>query len=212
MRKLLVLALLGLFTCGLVSAQPKNDDKSLWKRAQKRAKALASEGWKIVGSRALEEAVYLHNQKLRNEENQSLEATVRGNTSVKTLNQAQQWALTMAATKYAQQARKEVLGRITNGTGAGIEGAPSDDSFYGAYESKVKAEISGQLKKSVSLYKEYPTGRIDCEIWYIVNEEDASKARLRAMERALAESEFARHNAERISEFVREGFEIKNEE
>jgi hypothetical protein len=31
---------------------------------------------------------------------------------------------------------------------------------------------------------------------------------MRAMERAMQESEFARANAERISEFVREGFPV----
>ena len=114
MKKLFVLTLLGLFTCGVMFAQPKNNDKDLWKRAKKRAKELAAEGWKIDGSRMLEDAMYLHYQKLRNEENQELVANVIGNTSVKTLNQAQQWASTSAATSYAKQAKREILGRIAN--------------------------------------------------------------------------------------------------
>lgn len=212
MKRLFVLALLGLFTCGVVFAQPKNNDKNLWKMAKKKTKELVADGWKIDGSRMLEEAMYLHYQKLRNEENQELVSNVIGNTSVKTLNQAQQWASTNAATSYAKQAKREILGRINNEVGAGIDGAPSADFFYEGYESKVATEINGQLKKSVALYREKAQGKFDYKIFYIVNEEDASKARLRAMEMAMKESEFARKNAERISKFVREGFTVETEQ
>ncbi len=212
MKKLFVLTLLGLFTCGAMFSQPKNNDKNSWKMAKKKAKELASDGWKIDGSRTLEEMMYLHYQKLRNEENQELIANVVGNTSVKTLNQAQQWAAINAATSYAKQAKLEVLGHINNEVGAGIEGAPSVDNFYEGYESKVATEINGQLKKSIALYREKPRGGIDYKIFYLVNEEDASKARLRAMELAMKESEFARNNAERISKFVREGFTVETEQ
>lgn len=203
--------LAGVMFAGAASAQPKTSDKALWKSAQKMAKTMAKEGWKIDGSRTLEEMIFGHYQKLTDENNQELIANVIGNTSVKTMNQAQQWAQINASTSYAKQAKMMVVGRITNETGAGIEGAPSVDNFYEGYESQVVTEIKGELKKSFAVYREKENGGIDYRVFYLINEASASQARIRAMERAMMESEFARANAERISAFVRDGFAIDNE-
>lgn len=114
---------------------------------KKKAKELASDGWKVDGSRTLEELLFRHYQKLSNEENQELIGNVIGNTSVKTLNQGQQWAATNASISYAKQAKQMVAGRITAEVGAGAEQSPSVDGFYEGYESRVAKEISGELKK-----------------------------------------------------------------
>ena len=50
-------------------------------------------------------------------------------------------------------------------------------------------------------------GTYELQTFYIVSESAASKARLRALENALKESEAAQRNADKISSFVREGFE-----
>lgn len=210
MKKLFVMLLAGVMFAGAASAQPKSTDKALWKSAQKMAKTMTKEGWKIDGSRSLEEMIYNHYQKLTDENNQELIANIIGNTSVRTMNQAQQWAQINASTSYAKQAKMMVVGRITNETGAGIEGAPSVDNFYEGYESQVVTEIKGELKKSFAVYRE-KDGGFDYRVFYLINEASASQARIRAMQRAMMESEFARANAERISEFVRNGFTIENE-
>lgn len=212
MKKMIAMLLMGVLFVSAGMAQPKTSDKGLWKSARKMAKTMTAEGWKIDGSRTLEEMLYNHYQKLADESNQELIANVIGNTSVKTMNQAQQWASINAATSYAKQAKMMVVGRITNETGAGIEGAPSVDNFYEGYESQVVTEIKGELKKSFAVYRQKGDGGIDYRIFYLVNEAAASQARIRAMERAMMESEFARANAERISAFVREGFQLDNEE
>lgn len=211
MKKLFILMILCLFAAGSTGAQPKDSDKSLWRSAKKKAKELASDGWKVDGSRTLEELLFRHYQKLSNEENQELIGNVIGNTSVKTLNQGQQWAATNASISYAKQAKQMVAGRITAEVGAGAEQSPSVDGFYEGYESRVAKEISGELKKSFSLYKEKKDGGIDYKAFYIVNEEAASNARIRAMELSMKESDFARQNAEKISEFVRKGFQIESD-
>ena len=212
MKKMFAMLLMGVMFVSAGMAQPKSSDKGLWKSARKMAKTMTSEGWKIDGSRTLEEMLYNHYQKLADESNQELIANVIGNTSVKTMNQAQQWASINAATSYAKQAKMMVVGRITNETGAGIEGAPSVDNFYEGYESQVVTEIKGELKKSFAVYRQKADGGIDYRIFYLINEAAASQARIRAMERAMMESEFARANAERISAFVREGFQLDNED
>lgn len=146
MKRLFVLALLGLFTCGVVFAQPKQTDKDLWKMAKKKAKEYTADGWKIDDARMLENVLYLYYKKLQNEANQPLVSNVVG-TDVKSLNKAQQWASTNASTSYAKQAKREIMGRIANEVGDGEAGAPSAEFFYEGYESKLKTEINGQLKK-----------------------------------------------------------------
>jgi Ca2+-binding EF-hand superfamily protein len=211
MKKFVSFVLLMVIMITSAFGQPKETDKSLWKMAKKEAKKLEKEGWNVDSSIPLENVLFKHYQKLTDENNQELIANVIGNTTVTTMNQGQQWTSTMASVSYAKQAGQNVRGRIAAEVGAGTENMPSADSFYEGYESKVEKEIKGELKKSFSLYKEKSNGTIDYKAYYIVNEENASKARIRAMQLAIQESEFARQNAEKISEFVQQAFKIENE-
>ncbi len=210
MKKIISLMLLCLMFIANAVAQPKNSDKSLWKMAKKEAKILKKEGWKVDGSMPLENLLFNHYKKLNDTNNQELIGNVMGNTSVQTLNQGQQWASSIVCVSYAKQAGQTIKGRLASEVGAGVAGGPSADSFYEGYESKVEKEIKGELKRSFSLYREMEGGRIDYKAYYTINEDEAHKARLRAMQMAMEESEFARTNAERISKFVREAFEVDN--
>ena len=211
MKKILLFAM-SLIVAVCAVAQPKTTDKALWKQAKKKAKELTKEGWKIDGSKTLEAVLFNHYKKLLDEQNQELVSNVVGQTNIKSLNQAQRWAIVNAATSYATQAKTVIMGRVAAEVGATIADVGSPDNFYAAYENLVKAEIEGELKPSVCLYREKKDGgQFDYKIFYIVNEDAASKARIRAMENAVRESEFARLNADRISKFVREGFEVTAE-
>jgi hypothetical protein len=211
MKKIISILMLVMMFVTTAVAQPKENDKYLWKLAKKEAKKLEKDGWVADGSLPLENLIYKHLQKLQDENNQELIANVVGSTNVKTLNQGQQWAATIASVSYAKQAGQVVRGRNAAEVGAGTEDMPSADSFYDAYESSVKKTINGELKKSYSVYREKANGTIDYKAVYVVNEENATKARIRAMQLAMQESEYARQNAEKISEFVREAFPIENE-
>lgn len=211
MKKLMMVAMAVIVAIGAL-AQPKTSDKSIWKQSKKIAKELKKQGWKIDGSKTMEEAFFYHKQKLLDENNQELIANVVGQTNVRTLNQAQRWAIVNAATSYATQAKTMIVGRITSEVGGALmQDMGSPDDFYAAYENRVATELQGELKPSICIYREKKDGGLDYKIYYLVNEESASKARMRAMERAIQESEFARANAERISEFVREGFKVTAE-
>lgn len=208
MKKIISFMLLCVMFVANAVAQPKNSDKSLWKMAKKEAKLLKKEGWKVDGSMPLENLLFNHYKKLADTNNQELIGNVMGNTSVQTLNQGQQWASSIVCVSYAKQAGQTVRGRLASEVGAGVAGGPSADSFYEGYESKVEKEIKGELKRSFSLYREKKDGGLDYKAYYTINEDEAHKARLRAMQMAMEESEFARTNAERISKFVREAFEV----
>jgi hypothetical protein len=210
MKKLLMLAMGLIIAFSGAIAQPGNSDKVLWKQAKKKAKELTREGWKLDGSKTLDVCLYDHYKKLQDSDNQELISNVVGKTNIKTLNQAQRWAIVNAATRYATEARMTVVGKVTSEIGAGLEGVGSPEDFYAAYESRVATELQGQLKPSISLYRT-KDGRLEYKIFYLVNEDSASKARMRAMERAMQESEFARANAKRISEFVHEEVSVAAE-
>ncbi|MBQ2067504.1 MAG: hypothetical protein II457_01090 [Paludibacteraceae bacterium] len=211
MKKLMMVAMAVIVAIGAL-AQPKTSDKAIWKQAQKKAKELTKQGWKVDGSKTLDVMLFDHYKKLQDQNNQELIANVVGQTNIRTLNQAQRWAIVNAATSYATQAKMMVVGRVTSEVGgAAIQDLGSPDDFYAAYESRVATELQGELKQSISVYREKKDGGLEYKIFYLVNEESASKARMRAMERAIQESEFARANAERISDFVREGFKVTAE-
>lgn len=207
MKKVISIVLLSVFTISVAMAQPKNTDKKLWKTAKNAAEELMKEGWKSDGSLPLENQLFNHYKKLSSDpNNQELIGNVVGNTSVQTINQGQQWAMSMVCVSYAKQAGQVLKGRLESEVGASVNQGPSADSFYEGYTSTVEKELKGELKRSFSIYREKGNG-IDYRAYYIVNEEDAHKARLRAMEMALQESEFARTNAEKISKFVNEAFD-----
>lgn len=204
MKRIIITLLMVCCTVTGMWAQP-NSEAKLWKTAKKEAKALEADGWKADGSLPLENILFNHYKKLMDENNHEIIGNVLGNTSVQTLNQAQQWASNMACVSYAKTEGQTMKGRLISEVGAGVAGTPSADSFYEGYESTLEKEIRGELKKSYGIYLEKRGGGIDYKGYYIVNQENAHKARMRAMQMAMEESEFARQNAERISEFVRKG-------
>ncbi len=207
MKKLLLLVMALFVASVAVVAQPKTSEKALWKQAKKQAKTMAKEGWKVDGSQPMENCLYNHLVKLSDPNYQEVVATVSGSTTVRTVNQGKQWARNMANQSYAKDASTVVKGRIMGESGAGIDGAPSVDNFYEAYEALVYKSIQGELKMSFGVYRETKEGTIEYIGYYTVNEEEASKARIKAMQNAMKESEFARKHAEEIGKFVQQGFD-----
>ena len=62
------------------------------------------------------------------------------------------------------------------------------------------------MQPSFTLYKVLPDGRYEVNTYYLVSENKAAKARMRALENAMKESEVARKYAGKLSDFVKEGF------
>jgi hypothetical protein len=124
------------------------------------------------------------------------------------LNVCKSTALNNALIEYAQNAGSHVRGRITSDLmNNASTGAPEEfDRFYTAYERLVSAEIKGALEFSLGLEKRNSLGR-SYQAWYIIDENKASKARLRAICRAMEESRLAQEYAGQVSQFVQEAFE-----
>lgn len=207
MKKLLTVAMALIVAFGAVNAA--SQDKKAMKYAKKQAKQEQKAGWKVDGVLTLEEVFYKYRLLLEQEGNAPLTGIVAGQNTTKTVNQAKQWAITNAAITYAKEAGMDLRGRIAAGVNAGAgDIAPSDDSFFEAYEALVSKEIKGELKMNFGLYRETDHG-IEYKAFYIVNEDKASQARVRALENLKKENEYARLHAERLADFVREGFELR---
>ena len=199
MKKILFISLLFLTSVALV-AQPKQDDKTLWKESKKMAKQLTKEGWKPDSLDPLETLIFNYKKEAQSEDvkYEKLESTVNGQKSVKTTNRARQWALMNAKAEYASRAKMQLQG--------GFEGAPEE--FYQKYEGLVSAKIQNELKPMVCLYRENSDGSLDYKIFFLVDNDAALKARLNAIEQIKLEAQIVGVNIDDVNKYIRENVTI----
>lgn len=195
----------------MVQAQNKELEKQLKKEYRQKLKQLKKEGWQIYGSsRSLEVSLLLHYQKLDKEGAHELLGTASNCVS---MNVCRQMALQNACAYYASLAGSKLKGRIVSDLAANASGDLSAefDKFYAAYERLVEKEIKGEIQSSFSLVKNLSNGAHELQTFFIVNEDEATKARVRAWENAARESEVAQKYAKEVSDFIKEGFDTAGE-
>lgn len=187
-------------------------NKALKKEYKSKMKEFKKEGWKLYGStRSLDVALLVHYEKLVKDGEEAYE--IMGACSqFKSKNVGHQTCVNNAANLYAQQASRQVKGRIVSDIAGNADDVAAEfDHFYAAYESLVQKEINGELQESFSVIKENKNGTFEMQTFFIVSESAATRARIRAYENALKESEAAQKYAQKVSDFVRQGFEPKGE-
>ena len=189
-------------------AQNKLLRKAEKKEYKSKMKEYKKDGWKIFGSsRSLEVALLSHYDKLA-QGGDNVYEVVGVASAFKSKNVGKQIATNNACNLYASQAGSQVKGRVISDMGANADDVSAEfDHFYAAYERLVEKEIKGELKESYSIIRENHDGSYEMQIFFIVNEDAATKARIRAFENAAKESEAAQKYADKVSKFVREGFE-----
>ena len=209
MKKVIVflLTLIMMMPAAIAADNSKQLQKARNKERKEVMKRYKKEGWQLFGStRCLEVALLSHWEKLDKLGEDGRE--VMGiSTKSKSKNVGQQMAINNACATYAQQAGSSLKGRVVSDlAGDGIDTDAEFEHFYAAYERLVEKEIKGEMDQSFSLIRNNPDGTYEIETFFIVSEGAASKARIRAMENAAKESEAAQRYANKVSEFVREGF------
>lgn len=189
-------------------AQNKTLEKARKKEYKTKIKEYKKENWKLFGSsRSLDVALLTHYDKL-NSLGEDGHEVVGIASKFKSKNVGKQMAINNACLTYAQQAGSQVKGRIVSDmAGDGIDADAEFDNFYAAYERLVEKEIKGEMKESYSIIRDNGDGTSEMQIYFIVSESAASKARIRAMEEAAKESAAAQKYAQKVADFVREGFE-----
>lgn len=198
-----------LFACPVVNAQNKTLEKALKKEYKVKMKELKKENWKLFGSpRSLEVELLTYYDKLNRLGDKV--GRVQGVASnFKSKNVGKQRALSSACLYYAAKASSHVRGEIVSDMqGDGIDIEKEFEHFYAAYESQVEKEIKGELQEAFSVIRDNGDGTYEMETYFIIDEEAASQARVRAFEQAMRESAAAQKHAEMISNFINERFEL----
>lgn len=207
MKKLFFLFVVTAIACSgtEVNAQNKKLEKAYDKMYKMKVKEFNQEGWKISGStKTLEVALLEHYEKLKDAANTELVGECSQGLSINACRQA---AYNNALITYANLAGSTLKGRIVSDTNIDQSDMEGEfDKMYAAYERLVQTEIKGVLTESFSVVKENGK-RKQYRVYFIVNEDKASQARIRAMQRALEETQAAQKYAREISDFVQEGFE-----
>jgi hypothetical protein len=216
MKKVFFMPLImGAVLCfGIVAANAQSDRKynrEMDKVYKKKAKELKKEGWKATGtSLTLEAAIMKHLRTLNSDDkNKELITNV---SLCKSLNVCSAQALNNALVRYAENAGSYVRGRVVSDLFNNASGdVPEEfDKFYAAYERLVSAEIKGEVVFSAAFEKANGDGRA-YQAWFIVNEEKAGQARMRAMQRAFEETKLAQQYANQVADFVKAGFEMEGD-
>lgn len=207
---LIVIGLLAISGANEVYSQSRLERKAERAKSQsanKVIKTLKKEGWKLDDqTKSIDEAVLTH--KVAMEKDANNEQIIGRVSGCKSRNVCYNAAVDNAVVAYAQLAKKSLMRGVVNSE-VGNLGGEELDGFYAAYERLVAANIEGELKESFVLYKENGDGSKEYNVYFLVNEVSASQKRIKAMETALKESQIAQEYANRISEFVREKFDLE---
>lgn len=209
MKKVLLVILMALFMVPVADAGNKQLEKALKKEYKTKMKQLKKGNWELFGSsRTIDVALLLHYDRLA-EMGANGREVVGVASRFRSKNVGHQQAINNATITYAQQAGSQVRGRIASDmAGDGIDTSAEFDHFYAAYERLVDKEIKGEMMESFSIIRpvDQKNGEYEMQTFFIIDENAATAARIRAMENALKESEAAQKYAKKIGDFVREGF------
>ena len=182
--------------------------KELSKVYKKKTKELKKDGWEVSGSSlTLDAAVMKHLRTLNsNEQKREIIGEV---SNCESANLGKQHAYDNAAITYANSAGAYIKGKVTTelSNNAATDLPNGIDNFYAAYERKVQAEIQGSINASFSLIKK-KDNNYAYQTWFIVDEEEAAQARMRAAKVALAESKLKQEHARMISKYIEENFDV----
>lgn len=183
----------------------KTLNKALEKEYKVKKKQLQKEKWNTMGSRSMDVTLLKHYQTLNDDQNDARE--IVGIGKAKSKNTAYQMASNNAVIKYAGEASSTLKGRIMTDVYADGTNSEADfDRFFSAYERLVEKEMKGELTESMALFRELPDGTYEINCYCVYSENAASKARRRALDNALKESEAAQRYGEKLSEYVNAGF------
>jgi hypothetical protein len=216
MKKLFIILMAALFVLPMTSVSTqleaqnpfaKELEKQRKKQYKSKIKEYKKEAWKIFGStKSVDVALLEHYNELFEKGDQVYEL-VGIAAKFKSKEVGRQMALNSASYTYAQSAKSFVQGRVTTELGGdGVNAQQEFDKFYAAYERLVSSEIKGELKESYAIIRDLKDGTFEMQVYYIVDQDRAAKIRESAMAQALKESQMAQEHAEKVSNFIREGF------
>lgn len=211
MRRIVVILLAVLLAAPMGNVSAQNLSKAIKKEYKAKMKQLKKEKWELYGSsRTLEVTLSKYYEAL--DANPNVREIMGLAPRFKSKSVGHQTAINDACRTYAQQCGSTVKGRIDSDMASdGLDVKSEFDHFYAAYERTVEKEIQGELQEKFSIIRQIDKEKGDpiyeMQTYFLVDEEAASRARIRAYEQALKESEAAQKMANKIGDFVKAGFE-----
>jgi hypothetical protein len=161
------------------------------------SKQIKKEGFQVVGLTTLDDAVYLHLVNLANG-GKEIVGMAEG---FKSENVGRQVAKNNAIIDYATTESNTIQGKIVSNTF--FEGVPQTefDKFYAAYQRVIQLEMDGVLSESFAVINS-KKGINRYRIYFIADEEKSKTLRLKALKRAVAETQTIQEYATEIAKFI----------
>lgn len=210
MRQIFVI-MLSVLLLSPISIQGQNLSKAIKKEYKAKMKQFKKEKWELYGSsRTLEVTLAKYYEAM--EANPNVREIMGNAARFKSKTVGHQSAINDACRTYAQQCGSIVKGRVDSDLASdGLDVNSEFDHFYAAFERLVEKEIQGELQEKFSIIRQIGSDKdeaiYEMQTYFLVDEDAASKARIRAYEQALKESEAAQKMATKIGDFVKAGFE-----
>lgn len=210
MRQIFVI-MLSVLLLSPISIQGQNLSKAIKKEYKAKMKQFKKEKWELYGSsRTLEVTLAKYYEAM--ESNPNVREIMGNAARFKSRTVGHQSAINDACRTYAQQCGSFVKGRVDSDLASdGLDVNSEFDHFYAAFERLVEKEIQGELQEKFSIIRQIGSDKdeaiYEMQTYFLVDEDAASKARIRAYEQALKESEAAQKMATKIGDFVKAGFE-----
>ena len=212
MKKLVLFIVAALLCVVAVDAQSNTKalNKALKKEYKLKKKEFKKGKWELfASSRTLDVALLQHYEKL-NALGENGYEVVGVASRFKSKNVGHQQAVNNACLAYAQKAGSHLKGRIVSDMAGNADDTSAEfDHFYAAYERLVEKEIKGEMIESFSIIRciDKEGSEYEMQTFFVIDESTAIRARIRSLENAAKESEAAQKYANKVSQFVREGFE-----
>ncbi len=206
MKKIIMLLMAVALMAPVYASANKNLEKALKKEYKAKLKEYKKGNWEVLGSRTLEVALAKHYDRLNTlgEDGHEVEGI---SVATKSKNVGKQSAANNAAITYAQEAGSSLKGRVLSDIFAdGGEPDAEFDRFYQSYERLVQKEIGEEMENSFSIVRANSNGTYEVRSYFIISEKAASKARRRALNNAIKDTELAQKYGDKISKFVADGF------
>ncbi|MDE5902775.1 MAG: hypothetical protein K2H21_06115 [Muribaculaceae bacterium] len=207
MNRFIILIFMLMLIMPVADADNKQLQEAIGKELKTKMKEFKRGKWELFGSdRTLEAALQQHYATLNalGDDGREYIGIV---SRFKSKSIGHRMAVNNVCFVYAQRAASYLKSCMKSElTAEGSDVEAEFEHFYSSYEQHVEREFKGILQESFSIIR--CIGRNDeyeMQSFFIVNEADATRLRVCAIQDALTESEAVQQHAQRISEFVKEG-------
>ena len=200
MKKILIALVSVLLVAPVVSNAQSDTSEETMKYAKKMEKEMEKDGWKLFGSSyMLHDVLAKHHAKLESLGNGARELSATAFGSNRQKNLLIQQASTNAFNAYAGECRKVVGMEVID-----LELSKEERThFLATYQSKVEAEIQGELQLSFIIIRETKGDEVEAQVFYVVDEAAAERARVRALEIATEGMNLTSEMSDKLNQVVR---------